>query len=74
MATIAELEAELAALKKAKNAILTGGQSYSVGGRNFSRASLSDINKDILSIESRLSVARNNGCLTSSTPYFPGSM
>lgn len=41
----------LAALKKARLAIVTGSQSYSIGGRSLTRANLAEINKEIAKLE-----------------------
>lgn len=41
--TLAELETELTAIRTAKTAALTGGQSYSIAGRSFSRVNYKDL-------------------------------
>lgn len=52
--SISELQAELAAYKAARNAILSGAQSYSISGRSLTRANLDTIIKEIARIEARI--------------------
>ena len=54
MATLAELQAELAAYKAAETAILTGAQSYTISGRSLTRGNLRDIQAKIAEIEARV--------------------
>lgn len=48
----AEDKEYLVALRKARLAIVTGAQSYSIGGRSLSRADLGTINSEISRLES----------------------
>lgn len=52
--SISELQAELAAYKAARNAILSGAQSYSISGRSLTRANLDTIIKEIARLEARM--------------------
>jgi len=54
MATLAELQAELVAYKAARDAILTGAQSYSIAGRSLTRADLAFVQGHIDGLESRI--------------------
>lgn len=66
MATVEELTAELALYKAQEAAILKGGQSYGVSGRQLTRANLDTIIKKIASIETRIArVSRTGGTITS---------
>ena len=54
MATLAELQAELAAYKAAETAIIGGAQSYTVSGRSLTRGSLTAIQDKIRELEARV--------------------
>lgn len=54
MANLTQLNADLAMYRAARNAILTGAQSYSVAGRSLTRANLDDIETQIARIETRI--------------------
>jgi hypothetical protein len=54
MATLAELQTELATYKTARDAILAGAQSYSIAGRQLTRASLEYIQSKIEDLESSI--------------------
>ena len=41
-----ELYLQLAEIREAKRAVIVGGQSYGVGRRNLTRASLAELNKE----------------------------
>ena len=60
-AKIAELKEELADIKAAIKAIRTTGQSYSIGGRSLTRASLPELKKDRADIETRIDRLENGG-------------
>ena len=51
MRTTAEIDSDLEKLYAARVAIVTSGQSYSVGGRSLTRANLDDINRTIRELE-----------------------
>jgi hypothetical protein len=51
--TLAQAEAKLAAYMAAEDAVLTG-QSYSISGRQLTRADLSEIRKGIAAWEQRV--------------------
>lgn len=55
MTTTASLQDQLTKLYAARDAILTGAQSYGMGGRSLTRADLKEINLQIEKIEGRLS-------------------
>ena len=61
MATVEELAVELAAYQAARNAILSGAQSYQVSGQSVTRASLDTIEKQIARIEARISRINRSG-------------
>jgi hypothetical protein len=61
MATVAELETDLAAFKAARDAILSGAQSYSIGGRSLTRANLDTILKEISRLEARIDRVGRSG-------------
>lgn len=52
--SISDLQADLAAYKAARDAILSGAQSYSISGRSLTRANLDTIIKEIARIEARI--------------------
>jgi hypothetical protein len=54
MATLAELQADLVVYKTARDAILSGAQSYGIAGRSVTRANLDTINKEIARLEARI--------------------
>lgn len=54
MANLTQLNADLAMYRAARDAILTGAQSYSVAGRSLTRANLDDIETQIARIEARI--------------------
>ena len=53
--SLSDLQAELTALKAARDAILGGAQSYTVNNQTVTRANLNDIFKRIDVVESRIS-------------------
>jgi hypothetical protein len=59
MATLADLQAELADVKSAIKNVLMAGQSSGFGGRNTARAQLSTLNDMKKELESR--IARLDG-------------
>lgn len=61
MATAAELEADLALFKTARDAILSGAQSYSIGGHTFNRANLDIVLKEIARLEARICRVKASG-------------
>lgn len=60
MATLADLQAELAVWKACRDAILFGAQSYSIAGRSLTRASLAEVRDKIDELETRIS-RKSNG-------------
>jgi len=61
MTTTATLISELTAYKAARDAILSGAQSYSINGRALTRANLTDIERSIASLEARISRLTRGG-------------
>lgn len=59
--SIAELQADLTAYKAARDAILSGAQSYSISGRSLTRANLDTIIKEIARIEARIGRVSRGG-------------
>lgn len=74
MAILEELQQELTALRSAKMKILTGAQEYSgmQGKISVKRADLGAINAEILDIERRIAIVRNNCQLSYSQAVFSG--
>lgn len=72
MATTTELTERLALYKAAERAILEGSQEYQIGKRRVTRASLSEIRAEIVSLESRLAAAQNGGLFGHSVTVFGG--
>ncbi len=56
-----ELKNELNLYKAARDAILTGAQSYSINGRNLSRADLRTIENSISRLETRIARLSRGG-------------
>lgn len=52
---------DLADLKKAKKKILVGGQSYSIGTNQLTRASLKEINAEIKELENAINAYEQTG-------------
>jgi hypothetical protein len=63
MATLAELQAELVAYKAARDAILTGAQSYTIAGRSLTRADLKFVQEHIDGLSVRID-RKSNGVKT----------
>ncbi len=72
MASLNEMQAELAELKAARSKILTGGQSYRVGSRQKESASLAEINKMISELETRVNMAAGGGRINTGHAVFSG--
>ena len=73
MATLAELQEDLADLKQARKAVLIGGQEYEApGGRSTKRANLETLNSEIRRLEVRIAVASQGGVLSHSQAVFGG--
>ena len=74
MATLAELQEDLADLKQARKAVLIGGQEYEApGGRSTKRANLETLNSEIRRLEVRIAVASQGGVLSHSQAVFGGA-
>jgi len=58
MATLAELQEDLAKYKAARDRILEGGQASGTGGANVTRANLETIEKRIENLEARIALAK----------------
>jgi len=69
---IVELKSDLAALKAARLKILEGGQSYTIGKRAFTRADLSEINREIRSLEQRVAMAEGGNGYSHTQAVFGG--
>ncbi len=67
MATLAELQAELAQLKTARDAIESGAQSYTINGRSLTRGNLKDLYQRIDAISARIARLTSG---TSTSPVF----
>lgn len=52
---------DLADLKRAKKKILVGGQSYSIGTNQLTRASLKEINTEIKELETAINAYEQTG-------------
>lgn len=56
-----DAEETLQDLKKARKKILVGGQSYAIGENQMSRASLSEISKEIEAYEAAIDAYKTHG-------------
>lgn len=65
MATVADLEEELAALRQCKLDVLKGGQSASIRGKGRSFPSLKELDAAIARLEKQLAAKRGVGVATS---------
>ena len=72
MATITELQEELALYKDARKKILTGAQSYRAGDFRADRADLERIEKTIADLERRIQVKSNSGRINTGQAIFGG--
>lgn len=72
MATITELQEELALYKDARKKILTGAQSYRSVDFRADRADLSAIEKRINELESRIAMKANSGRINTAQAIFGG--
>lgn len=72
MATLSEIQAELAKYRAARDAILTGGQSYTVDGITYSRGTLFRLEKTIGDLEHREAIALRSGRLPHGNVKFGG--
>ena len=61
MSQLEDLQDELTKLRAARDAILSGAQSYSINGQTVTRASLTTILDRIDVIETRLSAMQRKG-------------
>lgn len=57
MATVSEMQDELALIKQAKTDLLQGGQSYGLGDRRFQGVSFDQLNKREKELERAISFA-----------------
>jgi hypothetical protein len=71
MATLAELQAELALYETARNNALQA-QSYGIAGRNKTMAALNDLQAQIESLRSRISRLTTPGSSTIAPIFIPG--
>jgi hypothetical protein len=71
MSDLATLTAELTLYRSAREAILSGSQSYTINGRALTRANLSDIIKEIGRLETRIAQLNRSGKLVKA-PVFGG--
>lgn len=60
MATLTELQADLAMYKAAELAIVSGAQSYEIAGRKVTKANLAEIRASISALELRIATLRGN--------------
>lgn len=71
MATVAELQAELAKYETARDAALTA-QSYGIAGRTKAMAALKDIQSHIDRLRSRIARVSNTSTDTIAPTFIPG--
>ncbi len=71
MATLAELQAELALYETARNNALQA-QSYGIAGRNKTMAALKDIQAEINKLKYRISLLITPGSGTIAPIFIPG--
>lgn len=73
MATLSELQADLAKYRASRDKILDNAQEIgSTSGRSQTFASLATIERTISDLERRIALARNGGRITSSKVIFRG--
>lgn len=72
MATQEEITADLALYRAARAKILEGNQSYTIGRRQFTRASLAEVQAEINRLEVRLSLLQAGGQMTAGVVSFGG--
>ncbi len=68
-ATKSELETELAAVKTAISAVLTGSQSYTINGRSMTRANLKELTALKKELEWKIADFDDGGRLSSPSPW-----
>lgn len=71
MATITELQTDLASYKAARDKILLG-QEYSIGNRKLRRPDLAVIERTIRELEHRIAMLGNDGKINTVTAVFGG--
>lgn len=72
MATLSEMQAELATFKETRLKILAGGQSYRIGSRQKESVSLAEINRMIQDLEIRINMAAGGGRINTGHAVFRG--
>ncbi|SDU38428.1 hypothetical protein [Desulfobacula phenolica] len=73
MATLTELQEELAQLKATAKSVRDGGQGYGQGNRSLNRVDYGTLQKEIRDLERRIEMAKNNGRLPGFHPVFGGN-
>lgn len=73
MATLSELQEELAELKAVRSRVLNA-QSYGHGSRSLTRVSYADLQRDIKELERRIAMYDLDGAIAGSTPIFGGHL
>ena len=73
MATLTELQAELAELKAARSKARAGQSYRDVAGNSVTRGDLATLNADIERIEARIAFASNGGRLVHGVAVFRGT-
>lgn len=71
MATLSELQAELAELKAARTRVLNA-QSYGHGIRSLTRVSYADLQRDIKDLERRIAICDLDGAIAGDSVVFGG--
>ena len=73
MATLAELQTELAALKAARTQVLSA-QSYGHGNRKLDRVNFADLTREIKELERRIAMYDLDGAIAGSSGIFGGHL
>ena len=58
-----EVEQEIEQIRAARMAVITGAQSYTVGSRSVTKASLAELDKILGDLEAELEIIDNGGCM-----------
>jgi hypothetical protein len=72
MATLTELQERLALYKAAEQRILETGQAYTLGGQQYTRANLGQIQAMIRTLEQQITTLSSSGRLSHAQTVFGG--
>lgn len=72
MATLSELQEDLALYRAARNTILQGSQSYSIGNQTYTKGDLRFIQQQIDRLEQQIAITSQGGRFSHSVTVFGG--